>query len=109
MALWPVTATVHLHGLPDQRANYGAGPGRVYEVTGPGTQELVVSAANPLVLFDLDVSLEWDARNDGTFLDDLNEAIKRASEILYHVSDGQMALGEVRIHQNKENWLNATS
>ena len=74
---------------------------------GPGTQELVVSKANPLVLFNLDVSLEWDARNDGTFLDDLTEAIKRSSETFYHVSGGQMALGKVRIFQNKENWLNS--
>ncbi len=78
-----------------------------FEVKGPGTQELVVTAANPLVLFNMDVSLEWDARNDGTLLDDLTEAIKRASETFYHVSGGQMALGQVRIFQNKENWLNS--
>ena len=78
-----------------------------YTVTTPGTQELVVSKDHPLLLFDLDVSLEWDARNDGTFLDDLEESLKRSSEVLYNVSNGQMALGEVRIHQNKENWLGA--
>jgi hypothetical protein len=78
-----------------------------YTVTSPGTQELVVSKDHPLLLFDLDVSLEWDARNDGTFLDDLEESLKRSSEVLYNVSNGQMALGEVRIHQNKENWLGA--
>ena len=78
-----------------------------YEVKGPGTQELVVSKANPLLLFNLDVSLEWDARNDGTFLDDLTEAIKRSSETFYQVSGGQMALGKVTIFQNKENWLNS--
>ena len=78
-----------------------------YTVTSPGTQELVVSKDHPLLLFDLDVSLEWDARNDGTFLDDLEESLKRSSEVLYNVSNGQMALGEVRIHQNKEDWLGA--
>ena len=78
-----------------------------YTVTSPGTQELAVSKDHPLLLFDLDVSLEWDARNDGTFLDDLEESLERSSEVLYNVSNGQMALGEVRIHQNKENWLGA--
>ena len=77
------------------------------KVKGPGTHELVVSKSNPLLLFDLDVSLEWDARNDGTFLADLTEAIKRSSETLYQVSGGQMALGQVTIFQNKENWLNS--
>ena len=106
VALWPVTSTytytVYNTSAPTTALGLDA-----YEVKGPGTQELVVTAANPLVLFNMDVSLEWDARNDGTLLDDLTEAIKRASETFYHVSGGQMALGQVRIFQNKENWLNS--
>ncbi len=67
--------------------------------------QLVVSPANPLLLFDLNVSLEWDARNDPEFLQELDAAFKRASEVLYDLSDGQMALGRVRVFQDKENWL----
>ncbi len=106
VALWPVTSTYSytLYHTSAPPTDLGLD---AYEVKGTGTQELVVSAANPLLLFNLDVSLEWDARNDGTFLDDLTEAIKRASEAFYHVSGGQMALGQVRIFQNKENWLNS--
>lgn len=59
------------------------------------------------MLFNLDVSLEWDARNDGPFLAQLEEALQRTSAVLYDVSDGQMALGAVRLHQNKEDWANA--
>ncbi len=106
VALWPVAST-YSYTLYHTSAPPTALGLDAYEVKGPGTQELVVSADNPLLLFNLDVSLEWDARNDGTFLDDLTEAIKRSSEAFYHVSGGQMALGQVRIFQNKENWLNS--
>ena len=106
VALWPVTSThgstLYYTSAPTTDLGLAA-----HEVTGPGTQELIVSKANPLLLFDLDVSLEWDARNDSTFLADLTEAIKRSSETFYQVSGGQMALGRVTIFQNKENWLNS--
>ncbi len=109
VALWPVTRrrstnsyTLYYTSAPTTTLGLDT-----YEVKGPGTQELIVSKANPLLLFNLDVSLEWDARNDGTFLADLTEAIKRSSETFYHVSGGQMALGKVTIFQNKENWLNS--
>ena len=74
-------------------------------VTEPGLQRLEVSKEQPLVTFNLDVSLEWDARNDGTFLADLEQAIKQSSEILFDVTNGQMALGNVRIFQGKAHWL----
>ncbi|MCA9981814.1 MAG: proprotein convertase P-domain-containing protein, partial [Anaerolineales bacterium] len=35
-------------------------------VTDFGVQELTVSPDNPLTLFDITISLEWDARNDAT-------------------------------------------
>jgi hypothetical protein len=72
-----------------------------------GSQELVVSAENPLILFHMDLSLEWDARNDEGFLEELEAAIRRSSEVLYDVSDGRMALGNVWLHQAKEAWLGA--
>jgi len=76
-------------------------------VTQAGVQTLTVSAANPLVLFDLDITLEWDARNDDLFLEQLDSAIERSSNVLFDVSNGQMALGKVRIHQAKEDWVAA--
>ncbi|MEI2688915.1 MAG: hypothetical protein V9H69_04085 [Anaerolineae bacterium] len=68
-------------------------------------RQLFVSPDNPLLLFDLNVSLEWDARSDPDFLLQLEEAFQRASEVLYDLSNGQMALGRVRVFQNKEQWL----
>ncbi len=76
-------------------------------VQAAGVQTLTVSAANPLTLFHLRVALEWDARNDGTFLADLQNAIENASEVLFDVSDGQVALGDVTIAQAKDGWSNA--
>ena len=72
-----------------------------------GVQELVVSADNPLILFDLDVSLEWDARYDPVYVAQLEQDIKRASELLYDWSNGQVALGEVRVYHAKEQWVSA--
>lgn len=72
-----------------------------------GVQTLTVSTAHPLMLFDVDVSLEWDAGSDGVFYDQLKSAFERASAILYDVSDGQVALGEVRIHPKRAAWLSA--
>ncbi|MCO6450961.1 MAG: VCBS repeat-containing protein [Caldilineales bacterium] len=108
-ALWPVSTTlpiarwnydfVHTSFTPVEDGVEG------YVVEEPGVQTLVVSEKNPLILFNLDMALEWDARNDGAFLADLQEAIKRSSELFYDVSDGQMAIGDVNIFQNKQNWL----
>ena len=73
----------------------------------PSVVSFTVSSANPLILFDLAVSLEWDARNDPTYLNSLQEDLRRASQILYDLTNGQAALGNIIVHQNKENWLNA--
>ncbi|MCI0395709.1 MAG: FG-GAP-like repeat-containing protein, partial [Chloroflexi bacterium] len=76
-------------------------------ITQTGVVTLAVSAANPLILFNLDISLEWDARNDAAYLEQLEADVQRASEILYDLSNGQAALGEVRIFQAKENWTDS--
>jgi hypothetical protein len=78
-----------------------------YTITQPGVQTLSVSPHNPLVLFNLDVSLEWDARNDEQFMSRLQFDLQRASEILYDWSNGQAALGQVDVYHDRENWLEA--
>ena len=72
-----------------------------------GVQELTVSAENPLMLFNFDVSLEWDARSDLDFLNQLRSDIKRTSEILFDLSNGQVALGDVTIYHAQTNWQTA--
>ncbi|MBN1810662.1 MAG: VCBS repeat-containing protein [Anaerolineae bacterium] len=78
-----------------------------YTVTTSGVQTLTVSSANPLVLFNLDVSLEWDARHDDEFLSRLQFDLLRASEILYDWTNGRAALGQVRVYHDREHWLDA--
>ncbi len=110
-ALLPVTASLttpadkvtvyHTSYTPTLAALVGT------KVSGPGLQELVVSKDHPLFLFDLALSLEWDARNDGAFLADLEQAIKRSSEVFFDVTNGQMALGRVTVYQGRGNWLSS--
>ena len=105
-ALWPVTAT------KSYTLYYtSAGPTPtgldMTAVTQPGLQTLVVSPDHPLLLFNLDVSLEWDARNDASFLQQLRLDLERTSELIFDWSNGQAALGQVTIYQNREHWLDA--
>ncbi len=69
-----------------------------------GVQTLVVSKDNPLLLFDLDVSLEWDPRSEPAFLDEMKASFERASEILYDVTNGQVALRQVNFFYEKMFW-----
>jgi hypothetical protein len=75
-----------------------------FQKSNPGVQTLIVSSTNPLVLFNLDVSLEWDARQDQQFLSQLRYDLGRTSELLYDWSNGQAALGQVRVYQDRERW-----
>lgn len=74
-------------------------------VVSPGVQNLIVSSANPLLLFNLDVSLEWDAHNEPAYLQQLAFDLKQASKHLYDFTNGQVALGRVTVHQNADDWL----
>jgi len=76
-------------------------------VTQFGIQELIISSDNPLVLYNLDVSLEWDARRDLRYLEQLEFDILRTSELLYDWSNGQAALGNVTVYHAKERWGDA--
>ncbi|EFO80257.1 proprotein convertase P [Oscillochloris trichoides DG-6] len=60
-------------------------------------QTLNATTGNPLYLFDLPVYVEWDVRNDPAFLLRLQSDLERASELLYDWTDGQAALGALRI------------
>jgi subtilisin-like proprotein convertase family protein len=73
-------------------------------VSQPGLQELTVSADHPLLLFDLDLSLEWDASYDPSYLDQLEFDLKKASQHLYDFTNGQVALGNITVYQNADDW-----
>ncbi|MEM7332825.1 MAG: FG-GAP-like repeat-containing protein [Chloroflexota bacterium] len=72
-----------------------------------GIIQLRIRSENTLTLYDLDVSLEWDARNDPSYMEQLSADIERASQIVFDLTDGQAAFGDVRIFHDKENWFDA--
>ncbi|MCP4410137.1 MAG: hypothetical protein GY807_20820 [Gammaproteobacteria bacterium] len=79
----------------------------LYQVDTPGIQTLTIPRGNEaqsLYLFNLSVSLEWDARNDPAYMNQLERDLKRASEILFDLSDGQMALGNIEVYHAKAFW-----
>ncbi len=69
-------------------------------VTAGGVQTLTVSSENPLLLFDLNVALEWNASNDAQYTARLSADLRRTSELLYDWTNGQVALGNVRIYHD---------
>jgi hypothetical protein len=75
-----------------------------FGVADPGVQTLAVSAAHPLLLFDIDLSLEWDAHTDPSYLQQLAFDLKQTSRHLYDFTNGQVALGRVTVHQNADDW-----
>ena len=77
------------------------------EVGADGVQVLTVSADNPLLLFNLDVSLEWDASANQPYLTQLEADIERTSQLLFDIFNGQVALGNVNIYQAKDRWESA--
>jgi len=104
IALAPVTNThafalYHTSGKPTLESY------ALQRVAEPGVQTLVITETSPLVVYDLDISLEWDARSDPEFLANFDNAIKRASGVLFDLTNGQAMLGNVRLFQNRENWV----
>lgn len=57
------------------------------------------------VLFDLMISIEWNA--DKAFTDEVKRGMFLISNYLYDVFDGQVALGKVEISDDKKNWNGA--
>jgi hypothetical protein len=76
-----------------------------FQITAPGRQILTTSVENTLVLFNLVVSIEWDA--DEAYTEQVSRAVKSASDYLYDLSDGQMAFGQVSIYDNGQFWADA--
>lgn len=73
-------------------------------VTDLGVQTLSISENNPLILFNLLVALEWDASTDPTYLQQLEFNLQRTSQYLYDLSNGQVALGDITVSQNADDW-----
>lgn len=71
----------------------------------PGPQDLIVRPTNTLILFNIVISVEWDA--DAAYLEQIARAARAASDFLYDASDGQMAFGQVQIFSAGQHWTAA--
>ncbi|MBE7557122.1 MAG: hypothetical protein HS126_39300 [Anaerolineales bacterium] len=58
----------------------------------------------PLVLFNVVVSLGWEPPAGSDYLAELGEGLRQASGYLYDVTNGQMAFGPVEIYTGGDNW-----
>ena len=106
VALSPMTTTAKYTVYRTSAAPTLAGV-TPYTVTATGVQNLVVSDQTPLMLFNLTVSLEWDARRDTSYLTQLSSDLARASEALYDATNGQAALGAVTVYHDRQKWETA--
>ncbi|MEM7129673.1 MAG: VCBS repeat-containing protein [Chloroflexota bacterium] len=82
-----------------------ASSARMFTVQQAGEQKLTVQKESPLILFNLVVSIEWDAGTE--YFDEIEGMVKNGSKYLLDLSDGQMALEQVVIYDNAEHWSNA--
>jgi hypothetical protein len=106
LALAPVTETLD-YALYYTNGDPTPDGVNAHAVTAAGEQTLNVSADHPLYLFNLDISLEWDAHRDSAFLEKLEYDLQRAAEHLYDFADGQATLGEIYVFHDAENWQTA--
>lgn len=74
-------------------------------LTAVGQQRLELTRSRPLILFNLVISVEWNATE--AYLAELEQAAQAASDYLYDVTDGQMAFGNVTIFDDRVCWIGA--
>jgi hypothetical protein len=73
----------------------------------PGTMTLVVSQQKPLWVQDLAVGAQWYVEGDPARAAWLRTSLHNASDLLYHFTDGQFALGKITVRQEYEGWADA--
>ncbi|MCK6623694.1 MAG: hypothetical protein DPW09_02040 [Anaerolineae bacterium] len=116
-----LVALSQVYTQPTVRPNHGGWAYEIYQtsmpvatdgspqpftvVTAIGAQTLVVKPDNTLVLFNLIVSVEWDATAE--YLQHIYTATQQAAAFLYDVSDGQMTFGQITIYDKAEHWAEA--
>ncbi|HSH01631.1 MAG TPA: FG-GAP-like repeat-containing protein, partial [Anaerolineae bacterium] len=70
IALYPITTSAKYDVYYTSASPTTTGL-NAHTVQAGGTQRLTVSPNNPLILYHLNISLEWDARQDGSYLQEL--------------------------------------
>jgi len=65
---------------------------------------LVIDETQSLWVQDLEISAQWHVEGDAAYAATLARRFIQASSYLYAFTDGQFALGNVRIRQNYDGW-----
>ncbi len=68
---------------------------------------MAVELDTPLILHDLTIAAQWDMTADPAYRAELANRIVDASNRFYDFSDGRMALGNVTVYQNYDQWNTA--
>ena len=105
-ALAPVSSTTRYDLYATNAVPYTASL-KGYIINLPGIQIITVTRDHPLLLFNLDITAEWDPRNDPGFLENLDYSLKKTAAVLFDTTNGQVALGEVRLHLDRQDWTAA--
>ncbi|MFN8446668.1 MAG: hypothetical protein U0175_38100, partial [Caldilineaceae bacterium] len=87
----------------------------VYDTSwAPGTRALLAAAGDVtlhsdwrLLLFDVQISLEWQSAEESSIMQELRSSMRSASAYLYDLSDGQIAFGGLAIKSGGEGWEGA--
>lgn len=117
----PIVALAPQHGQRSARAAHrddlvytihtstqtrnAAGEPQPFMTKPTGEQALTLRRQEPLVLFNLVVSIEWPANITETQI--IARGLYSASTYLYDLTDGQMAFGHVDIYDRKRHWEDA--
>ncbi len=64
----------------------------------------VLELVHPIFRFDLGISTEWNIPTGDPYWNQLLIGCQKASDYLYNVSDGQMALGKIAVWDAQEFW-----
>ncbi len=70
----------------------------------PAELRIAVSLADPLVLFDLNLSAEWYVEGNPQYASWLENALIDAAHFLYEFTEGQMTLGKISVAQTMDSW-----
>lgn len=76
-----------------------------HTVAAPGRQRLSLHKHTPLIYYNLIISIQWNATP--AYVQEMAEAIRRASDYLFDASDGQMVFGQVEIYDDGVKWEEA--
>jgi len=66
--------------------------------------ELHLVLQKPLFVRDLQVSTQWNLEGDPAYKRTLTQRLLDASDHFYRFTDGQFALGQIKIYQNYAHW-----